>query len=394
MKLPPLPLVDGCLFVDNSSWVENLMTCDRKLEYQSLHRRISAAEKPALNFGSAQHLGLEFRYNRFGSNPVDAAYFNDVAHLFEGFFSDHIVPEGDWRTLNWAIEVNRRYCDKFGVEPFSLLKYDKPIKCPYCDRGEVPNPQGLSIISNTACPWCLGTGKRETMVEISFALPLFIYDGKPQCRDVWQNQPNWTILHDNDWQIPVIYTGRIDLPFSQDGEIFINDFKTTGILGPQIWDSWKRSSQQKGYVWAFRQLTDLPVAGYCITAIRTKEPPQYVLAGKPSAKGKSQSPESWWDESFARQYYRTSDAEIEEWRTNTIHLVETFFWQYSKGYLPQKTPYCTHFGRCPYFDVCCMEPQDRGLYLASPLFVDNTWSPLKTPTQSKQRKHYASHKIK
>ncbi len=164
------------------------------------------------------------------------------------------------------------------------------------------------------------------------------------------------------------------------------DHKTTSMLGQTFFDGMKMSSQQRGYCWAFEQLTERKVAGFVVNAIRTKEPPLYVQQGKTWRSGtKSQTPEQWWNESFQRERYSLKPGELDEWKQNTIALLEEFFWNYSRGYMPMKTALaCTAWGRCPYYDVCTLAPEDRGLLLASGLFIDNKWTPLLQPSQSKQ----------
>ena len=347
--LPPLPLIDGCLFIDNSGWMESLMTCPRALQYKQLNKRISSAESAALNFGSAIHLGMEYRYRNYQSNPVDVFFQDGIAPILTEFFDQHPTPMEDWRTLNWAFELLRRYNERYGKEEFSLLKYKEPQNCHQCEgKGQ-------------GCHWCNGTGKNDMMVELPFALKLF--DHK---------------------DIPVFYTGKIDLPVLLDNQLFVLDHKTTGMLGPTFFDQMKMSSQQKGYCWAFQQLTGQKVTGYIINAIRSKEPPQYVTNGTESKRGGKLTPEQWWKDSLQREKFYLKPHELEEWKDNTIAIIEEFFWNYSRGQMVKKTQWCTSFGRCPYFDVCSMEPQDRGVYLSSGLFTDNSWSPLKQATQSKQ----------
>ena len=374
MSLPPLPLINGCLFIDNSGWMEGMSTCHRYLEYKSLHLRIPAAEKPSLNFGSAQHLMAELRYVRYQSRPVDDLYFQDLASIFTEFFEAHPAQSEDWRNVNWAMEVARRYNSKYLTEDFNLLKYDTPIACPVC--------KGIGYIvkdkTDTKCPFCLGSAKREIMVELPFALPLFTYRG-------YMNEPQGEVIErtsDNRYlcDIPVFYTGRIDLPVVIDGNIYVMDHKNMSQLGDMFWNEQRMTSQQRGYVWAFQTLTGKPVHGYMINAIRTKEPPQYVSEN--TKKGKY-TPESWWDESFQRQRFLIKPFELEEWKNNTIDLVEEFFWHYSRGCMPMKTKWCSSYGKCPYFDVCLLDSRDRGQMLASGLFTDNTWSPL-NKTMSKQ----------
>jgi len=325
----PLPLNDGCLFVDNSM-LELLTTCSRALQYNRLELRVAAAEKPSANFGSAIHKALEYRYKNYCNKRADEELLSQQAKLLTQFFTDRPQPIEDFRTLNWAIEVVRRYNNRYNIEPFNLLVNDK----------------------------------QEVMTEVSFALPFYEHIGFEK-------------------KIPVIYCGRIDLPVLWDNQLFIVDHKTTSILGPGFFDRMRMSAQQKGYSWAFQELTGRKAVGYVINAIRVKEPPQYVVDGKPRSS-KTTTVEQWWDESLQRERFFLQDSELYEWRSNTIELIERFLWHHARGYMPMETAWCTVFGRCPYYDVCTLPAADRGVMLSSGLFTQNTWTPLKQPTQVKQ----------
>lgn len=335
MNLPPLPLINGCIYVDNSL-VELLTTCPRALEYNRFHRRVAATNKPSLAFGSAIHLALEYRYKTYKNMFPDAVLMDEQAQLLSKFFEENPGDPEDYRNLNWALEIIRRYNDRYAVEEFQLLTDENS----------------------------------EVQVEMSFALPLFTFT--PQYE--MEGFPN---------AIPIIYTGRIDLPVMWDGQLFIIDHKTTSILGPQFGDKMKMSAQQKGYCWAFEQLTKQKVAGYCINAIRVKEPPAYLTNPESPRKGKN-TVESWWQDSFVRERYFLQDGEMEEWKRNVIALITEMFWHYSNDYMPMKTAWCNQFGRCQYFDVCSLSRTDRGVMLSSGMFMENTWNPLKVPTTSKQ----------
>jgi hypothetical protein len=326
-NLPPLPLIDGCLFVDNSM-IELLTTCPRALQYNKLHQRIAAADKPSLSFGSAIHLALEYRYAQGGN--VDPYVEDEQIKVLSSFFEEHPAPVDDWRNLNWSVELLKRYNERYRLEPFNLLT----------------------------------TSDGKVMVELPFALELYRHT-------------------DIGMVVPVMYSGRIDLPVLWDNALFVMDHKTTSMLGSQFFERAAMSAQQRGYCWAFEKLTNRKVNGYCINAIRTKEPPQYIFdAAKAAPKG--QSPDKWWSESFQREKFYVNDVQIEEWRQNTIELCEEMFWHYSRGVFPMKTAWCCQFGRCQYYDVCTLPAESRGTMLDSGLYTNNTWSPLKQPTQAKQ----------
>jgi hypothetical protein len=323
MQLPPLPLIDGQLFLDNS-FIELLTTCPRALQYSQLSKRISAEENAALNFGTAIHSCLEYRYREYKNIMPDIFCEEEQGKILQKFYEDHPVPGEDWRNLNWAIELNKKYNERYQIEPFNLL----------LDAKGVP------------------------LVELSFALPLCTLQ-----------------------KTPIIYTGRIDLPVMWDDQLFIVDNKTTSMLGPQFFDGQRMSAQHRGYCWAFQEKTGMAVRGFAVNAIRTKEPPQYVLNGtERDWRGKKLRPEDWWKESFQREKFYLGDGELEYWKQNLIELIEEFLWRYQRGYFPMKTKWCAMYGKCQYYEVCTTYHADRDLRLAMGDFTDNTWTPLKIPT--------------
>ena len=340
-SLPPLPLIDGTLFIDNSGFVEGINTCTRYLQYKVLNNRISAGEKSSLNFGSAIHLALEHRYKNWQNRQVDQQYYDELGVIFTNFFTEHPPQSDDFRTMNWAMELVREYNNRFGIEEFSLLA-DK----------------------QTGKPW----------VELPFAVKLFDYQMI-------------------DHVIPVYFTGKIDLVVSIDSQIYVLDHKTASSIGNQFWDEYRMSSQPRGYAWAFQEITGIKPHGYIINCIRSKDKPQYVMKGKNfTREGKTTTPEQWWKDTYQRERFliKHDQNELGEWKQNTIEQVEQFFWHYSRGYFPMKTKWCAIYGRCPYYDVCSLAKEDRGVMLASGMFQDNTWSPLNKqdlanqPTQPKQ----------
>lgn len=389
--LPPLPLLDGCLMFDNSGWVENLSTCDRRLEYSQLHKRVSSGDSMALSFGSAIHNALELRYKTMGNQTVDPFYTQSMLAILTDYFNLHPSSMEDYRTLNWAMEVMKQYNARYGDEDFSLLEYNEPIECSHCNgSGQEGQPDVGAVKS---CVWCDGTGKQHLIVELSFAVELFDWVGWLPEEALGVNFPKDRILDDRiegatkllKVRITMIYTGRIDLPINRSGSIFILDHKTTSILGPGYFSEKKMSAQLKGYCWVFEKLTGQTVRGYAINAIRVKEPPNYVKNNELSRYGKKQSPDDWWRESLQREFFYLNEGELDEWRLNTIALVKNFFWNYSNGYMPMKTTWCvSKYGNCPYLEVCSLHPkEDRGFLLASGNFTDNVWTPLKQPTQAK-----------
>lgn len=160
--------------------------------------------------------------------------------------------------------------------------------------------------------------------------------------------------------IPVFYTGRIDLVVERNGGAWPMDHKTSSIMGDQFYAEMATSAQHRGYSWAFwRFFKRLPV-GYLINAIATR---------RPTKTGKGIE--------FNRQEVYLSEAELLEWEYNTMQLVEELVWKLKRGYMPMKRKWCiAKYGRCPYYDVCLLPQEQRGVMLSSGLFQNNEWSPL------------------
>lgn len=327
MNLPPLPLVDGRLLIDNS-FIEALTTCPRKLQYDRLLKRRPTLEKPSLTFGTAIHLALEWRYKNCKNEPMTVLDEQTlIEEVLTPFFTNNPQPDGDHRTLQFAIEIVKHYNQRYMVEPFKLVT-DKDQK---------------------------------VMTELSFCLPLFEFDPE----QLFNNSKDFKVLANN--KIPIYYVGRIDLPVIWDEQVIIVDHKTSGMLGNFYFDGQKVAPQYEGYCWGFEQLTGLPVSGFCINAIRTKDMP---------AKPRS-SWDMWWDEGFQRHKEYLRPGQLDEWKKNTIKLIEEFFWHYQNDFMPQKKKACTLYGKCAYYDVCYLPEPNREQVLNSDQFEENNWTPLK-----------------
>jgi hypothetical protein len=308
------------LFIDNS-FLDLLQTCPRQAYYNRVIKRIPVAVSPGLNFGTAGHQVLDYRYKTCGSEKPSPEVETKQAAILMDFYSKTYFPEGDYRTLNHAIEVFvHQYNLRWQAEPFSVL------------QDADGNP----------------------MVEISFAVPWFVYrEGK--------------ILPLGEEGITVIYCGRIDLAVLWKNRVVIIDHKTTSVLGNSFWDDQRISPQQLGYCWGFAKTTGRVPFEFVINAIRTKELPL------------RQSP-TWWAESFHRDGDFVTEDKLHEWEGNTTSLIEEFFWHRERNHFPMKKKWCCgKYGRCGYYDVCNLLPlEQREEMLRSTNFQDNLWTPLKS----------------
>jgi hypothetical protein len=345
-------------------WIER---CTRGASFYKLDARVSSNDSAAITFGSHLHSAMEMHYRLQEYNLSTDEIKTRIADMLSEAFMNEPIDEGDFRQVNWAIQIYEKYVEKFEFEDMDLLRYDVPRKCGNCKGTKVkvhltPVEELIGDDTNSGvelhkCPWCNGTGLTSIMTEVPFVVPLF--DAKSQ---------------NGELRFPVLYHGFIDLPVSINGLIHTLDFKSTSVLGDVFWADKKMSAQQKGYCFGLHETTKLPVHGYIVRAIRVNPPPQYVTNGTANKKGEFKKISDWWQECFAEEKYHLGEGEIQEWKNNAIALVEEFLWHYSKGYFPKRTISCTNkFGKCQYYDVCSTFPvEDRNLILMSGLFKDKT----------------------
>lgn len=375
MTLPPLPLVNGALFVSNS-FLEWVQRCNRGAQYYKLNNRVSADETAALTFGTHLHSAFEMHYRLQEFDLSQSEISARVASMLQEEFQNEPIEENDFRTLNWAIEIYERFAKKYEWEEFDLMRFEKPVKCKYCQGMKLKHElvNGMVVLNQLSepCPWCNGTGFSSIMCEVPFVVKLFDY--KPTTYALAQE------LHFKEgdpFVLPVYYHGYIDLITSINSFIYPLDFKSTAVLGNGFWDDKKMSAQPKGYCYGFKETTGLNVKGYITRAIRTTPMPDNVRTGTPATRGANKglvtSQEKWWSETLPDdQKEILGEGELDDWKDNTITLIEEFLWHYSRGKMPRSTTACTgKFGRCQYFEVCNTFPvSDRELILDSGLYKD------------------------
>lgn len=189
--------------------------------------------------------------------------------------------------------------------------------------------------------WTVETKDGKPLIELAFALPLGTVQG-----------------------IRIVWTGRIDLIVRRDSGLFVVDHKTTSVFGSTYYDQFQNSSQPLGYMWAAQKYLGEPFRGYIINVF-------------PVRKGNATTK----TEPERQRVFLTDQDLLDEWKINTLSLLDMFLRQASTGYLPKMTNQCTtKFGRCEFFNVCQLPRESRLNYLHSGEFVDVTWSPLNRET--------------
>lgn len=212
--LPPLPLIEGHLFIDNS-FLDKLNSCPRATEYSALYKRRAADSNGPLNFGGAIHHALAYRYEHC-ADMVTAQHETAQVKLLEDWFTEKPNPVDDHRQLDLACKLMQFYNRKYVGEEFAMTE-----------------------INGRIC------------VEQPFVAPLFYSD---------------------EHHIQVMYCGKIDLIVSADGQFFVLDHKTTSIMGDGFFKAHAVNPQMFGYLWGGQETMKTTFGGFIINGIRVPRP--------------------------------------------------------------------------------------------------------------------------
>lgn len=161
----------------------------------------------------------------------------------------------------------------------------------------------------------------------------------------------------------VDWTGRLDgVIQGSSGSWGPLDFKTTSRAGESWWASWDNAQQFLGYAWALSEIIGKRPTSYSVTGFGVR---------KPTATGTAL-------EYLGTRSWVIQDWQIDEWLTNTRSWIRHIQSITNEDQATMNRSQCIgKYGPCPYKTTCDLNPSYRHNFLASNVFRDATWSPLK-----------------
>ena len=324
------PLVDGVLYIDNSS-MELFTTCPRQAYYYIIRKLELNRDRVALDFGGAFHTVLEKLYKTYGTAYRSAAdnqaiidfaasaithkptpeeeQFREAAHKRGELLPPVLcTPEDDYRTVSYLVDGVRKYLNQYPAEAFEIAKL----------------PDG------------------SPAVEMPFAMPIGTIE-----TTLWG-------------KVAVMWTGKIDMAYRSRGELGIFDHKTTSMMGPGFFSEFEIAHQMYGYAAAVEYILHEPVKAITINGLGCR---------KPTRTGTQFE--------FNRHTIPVNTDLLNEWHEDSLALVSDFLSHCERGYFPKATKWCVaKYGSCQYRAICSLSPQHRELALSTSEFKKVTWSPL------------------
>lgn len=261
-------------------------------------RRRSAEERNDLNWGTRWHKLMEL-YHNHGINEAIAQGFNDWPVGL-----DHLDEKN--RTLERMINLFQRYVERY-------------------------HDQQSKITRNL---------RTEQYFEIHCP------EDNPHCRF---------------GGCGLSWCGRMDRFVERRGKLVVWDYKTTGRMGRDYFESHENGFQLPGYVWAANHMTTERVDTAVLDVL-------YCLKAS--------------DDFFLRTFQYT-DARLLEWRDNVKHWISRIDsykaeWPRNPERWPKNWEECTRYYRCSFADVHFVAPvRDTRLRILSEDYHEDRWDPSK-----------------
>lgn len=320
MTIPPIPLTDGALILDNS-YIECLQHCPREYLLKYGLRRVTVIPSAGRNFGSGIHVGLDTRYTNYGSQEVPE-FETNIENKLVAYFQENPGPVSDFRNLDHGRKVMTAYNNHYKAESFAIQAVN-----------------GVPI------------------VEKSFLLPI------------------GAIQSSTYGLIPIYYAGKIDLMVRDSIGLWVLDHKTAFQFGNSFEAEMASDSGQLGYCWAGLQIFGEKPLGYITNAIRIRKPSRNV---DEFFQVNMTAPVDKTD--FKRTLTTVTQDRLDEFVLTVLDWAGLLIRFHEIQRFPRvsgKKGCVAKYGVCEYYDVCQAPVGSREALLNSSLFQDNTWSPLK-----------------
>lgn len=369
-------LPDGSLQlrIDWSS-IESFLGCNRLAEYKLVHSK-SPGPKSALVFGAAMHAALEIWYRN--KEKIGKLGYADTFILFD--------PNDDRIDVPYALtrEALLQKCylaieSTFAEYPIGFINdYRTPEYCINSFAEYLTHYQSEVVVPVTH--------QAKPLVEFSFSYPL----GKIQLptsvfkawgygkltnsassEEFWAEDKGRCRLGEAGLiDCSIEWTGIVDMIASLSGEHWLVDHKTTSILSGDFFDGFEIAMQPVGYVAAARAaFPELDIQGFMVNVLACRKPVSAVTASGKKSTAKAFEPH--------RRFYRYDQWKETEFRTDALALIEEFIANLTNSYFPRKTQWCIgKYGKCAFFEVCSLPPEQRMMMLESGSYQENTWKPV------------------
>lgn len=153
----------------------------------------------------------------------------------------------------------------------------------------------------------------------------------------------------------IVLSGHLDRVVTYGDDPYITDNKTTGsTLAPYYFDQYSPDTQMSLYTFAGRTVFNSAIKGIVIDAAQI-------------AVGFTR---------FDRGFTFRTDAQLEEWYGDVLHVIDTAQRYTREGHFPMNPASCGNYGGCTFRHVCNKSPELRKNFLMADFKKREQWNPL------------------
>lgn len=299
----------------DSTSLSALQTCPKYYEYVMIEGWRSHEESVHLRFGGWFASALE-QYHRLRAEEASHGYA--MEKVLESVLMDTWIDDAPWDSKH--SKKTRETLVR------SIIWYLENYK----------NDQTETVILENGKP----------AVELSFRFEID--------KQIKSNLVPEYIFHDDGPKYSLC--GHLDRVLRFDGQLFVQDQKTTGsTVGPFFFDQFNPHTQMSLYTLASRVVFNALVSGVMLDGVQ-------IAVGFTA---------------FARAFTMRSEDQLEEWLGNVSDWLDQAERYSATGRYPRNESSCGNYGGCRFRSVCSKSPKVRQQFLETNFDKKNPWNPLK-----------------
>lgn len=227
-------------------------------------------------------------------------------------------------------------------------------------EGDPGYPDGVNIIPGTGHPWD-GNHSAKTRENLIRSIVWYVdqFGDDDPLTTVILASGEAAVEYSFRMEISddLIYCGHIDRLVEYNGDVYVQDQKTTGsTITPRYFAQFDPNSQMSGYTLAGQIIYSAPVKGVIIDAAQI-------------AVGFTR---------FERGFTFRTEAKLEEWLESAKHHIHTAQDATRRGFFPMNPSSCDKYGGCMFRDICSKSPEVRPQFLKGNFTKRKQWNPLES----------------
>jgi hypothetical protein len=339
----------------NISRAKQFHLCER-LAFNTYHRQLTTQRSMNLTDGAAFHRGVAVGRATKDWKKAEEAALEDLQSNTQGL--DPLLVEDHWDLTRCILQ---KFREQYETEQYQIIQPEVEFDV------ELPNSGHNCIFQHH--------------IEMTGPSAWEERWGLPSPQAILEKRilsPHTTPMEDCDcWQSHRL-AGRTDAIVQWNGNIWLDDYKTSSIAGPQFWDQWQLDMQMSAYIYGIWRALRLRPRGFFIHMLY--KPSEKQVEGW-NKKRKSGSLDVKDYLRYEREAFLRTEDDLKRAESWVLQTCQEWERQVVSGVLPgvpfnfnPSSHSCLSYNRrCDYWHACCSHEQPgelNGFQKRDPDYVD------------------------